>query len=134
MLYQSVVNNLPIAGLRMQSETAWLLILAAAIENVAAQGCLKAAQNGVLTRMRRAIMLAFVVILYASGLILYALSLETLELKAAYTVLVGGTVGGVAIFSRLFLQEELSLGQIAGLFIILLGVILLRFGSGGLSP
>lgn len=118
----------------MQSGTAWVLIFVAATENVAAQGCLKAAQNGVLTRPHRAILLASVGVLYLSGLILYALSLETLELKTAYTVLVGATVGGVALFSRLFLQEELSLGQIAGLFIILLGVILLRFGSGGLSP
>jgi len=118
----------------MQGETAWLLIATATIENIGAQSCLKAAQHGGFTTARRAAIIGLALVLLTSGLILYALSLEALELKAAYTVLVGGTVGGVAIVSKLFLRERFSVGHIVGFGLILLGVILVKLGSGGLSP
>ena len=61
--------------------------------------------------------------------LLYLLILSRVNLGSFYPVFVSGTIIFVAIGSRLFLNEILSLWQISGIFIIIFGIFFMFFGK-----
>ena len=63
-------------------------------------------------------------------LLLYLLILSKVNLGSFYPVFVSGTIIFVAIASRLFLNEILSLWQIFGISIIIFGIFLMFFKHG----
>jgi len=72
-----------------------------------------------------------VVIGYGASFYLLAMALKRgLEMGIAYAIWSGlGTVAIVAI-GVLFFQEKLNLGAIAGIVLVILGVVLINFNSG----
>jgi small multidrug resistance pump len=72
-----------------------------------------------------------VVVGYGASFYLLAMALKRgLEMGIAYAIWSGlGTVAIVAI-GVLFFQEKLNLGAIAGIVLVILGVMLINFNSG----
>jgi small multidrug resistance pump len=72
-----------------------------------------------------------VVVGYGASFYLLAMALKRgLEMGIAYAIWSGlGTVAIVAI-GVLFFQEKLNLGAIAGIVLVILGVVLINFNSG----
>ncbi len=64
------------------------------------------------------------VISFGFGFLTYSYVLSKLQLNVAYPILVGSGVFLTAITSWLLFEEKLSILQVAGLFLILLGIIL----------
>ena len=60
-------------------------------------------------------------------LLLYLLILSRVDLGSFYPAFVSGTIILVALASRLFLNETLSLSQVFGISIIIIGIFLMFF-------
>lgn len=62
---------------------------------------------------------------YAINVLLFAKSLDLLEVSIAYPILVGISVTLGAVFAVLLLDEQISLVQVGGMALILVGISLL---------
>ncbi|WP_318495616.1 DMT family transporter [Photobacterium leiognathi] len=62
------------------------------------------------------------VILYGIAFVLYAIALSKLPLNIAHPILTSGSIAIVAIASVVFFGEKLSLINIGGIILIMLGV------------
>lgn len=67
--------------------------------------------------------------LYASAFVLYAVALKFFPLNVAHPILTSGAIACVALLSVLLLGEALRPSMLAGLGLIVAGVILLTAGS-----
>jgi len=66
---------------------------------------------------------------YAIGIIGYLFLLSKVELTTIYPICTSITFGGITFFGWFFLKEPLSLTKIAGILLIVVGIILIeRFG------
>ncbi|MEB3166494.1 MAG: multidrug transporter [Cyanobacteriota bacterium] len=73
--------------------------------------------------------LAAGIVLYGAALVLYAVALKFFPLNVAHPTLTSGAIACVAVLSVLLLGEALRPSMVAGLGLIVLGVILLTAGS-----
>ncbi len=62
---------------------------------------------------------------------MYALQSKTLKISIAYPIMVGGGFGLIAVFARLYpgLSERLTAGQMMGVGLVLVGVVLIAANS-----
>ncbi len=63
--------------------------------------------------------------LYGSAFLLYAAALSRLPLNVAHPVLTSGAIAAVAIFSVLLFREPMPWTTIVGIFLVVLGVVLI---------
>jgi len=103
-----------------------VLLLAAITAGMIATTALRLSDG--FSRLRPSVV---VVIGYGASFYLLAMALKRgLEMGIAYAIWSGlGTVAIVAI-GVLFFQEKLNLGAIAGIVLVILGVVLINFNSG----
>ena len=69
------------------------------------------------------------IFLYGSAFILYTVSLKFFPLNVAHPTLTSGAIASVAVLSVVVLGEDLRATMVAGLGLIVLGVILLTSGA-----
>ena len=104
----------------------WILIILAAIN--AAVGNLLISKSQKNTNLAiNLFSLEFVLgcFLFALNLALFAYALKFIEVSKAYPVLSGISFITLAIFSTLFLKDQISLVNFTGLVIIILGIYLI---------
>lgn len=104
---------------------AWILLLAAIASEVTGTLALRASQG--FTRLLPSLV---VVVGYALAFVLLAQSLRQLKVGPAYAIwsglgTVGAGVGGMLLFS-----ERLTGWTVAGMVLVVLGVVLISFGGG----
>lgn len=68
-----------------------------------------------------------VIIFYFSSFFFLFLALQTISLSVGYSVWAGVGTAGTALVGLLFFHETLTFVNFVGLFIIILGVILMNF-------
>lgn len=68
-----------------------------------------------------------------AALYMYALQSKTLKISIAYPIMVGGGYALIAVAARLHpaLSERLTVGQLAGVGLVLLGIVLIATNSAG---
>ncbi len=75
--------------------------------------------------------LLFGAALYGIAFVLYALALTRLPLNVVHPILTSGAIAVVAILSRLLFKEPLPLSTIAGIVLVIAGVMLITLRLRG---
>lgn len=104
---------------------AWILLLIAILSEVIGSTGLKASQG-----FTKPIPSAIVVLGYASAFYFLSLALKTIPLNTAYAVWSGLGTALIALLGVLFLRESINPPMVAGIVLIIAGVVLLNlFGK-----
>lgn len=104
---------------------AWILLLIAILSEVIGSTGLKASQG-----FTKPIPSAIVVLGYASAFYFLSLALKTIPLNTAYAVWSGLGTALIALLGVLFLRESINPPMVAGIVLIIAGVVLLNlFGA-----
>jgi small multidrug resistance pump len=106
---------------------AWLLVAVAIVAEITATLALRGTADGV-----RPGYIAVVVVGYAISFTLLTYALKTLNVGAVYAIWAGVGTAGVAVAAALLYGERLNLVAVAGMALIVLGVIVLTL-SGSTS-
>ena len=69
-----------------------------------------------------------------AGFYMFALQSRTLKISVAYPLMVGGGYAIIAALGYLWLGERLTLAQIAGVAMIMVGVIVVASQTGAAAP
>ena len=102
--------------------SSWLILLLAILSEVFGTTALKASDG-----FTKLIPTLGVVFGYGIAFVLLSVAVKTIPLGTAYAVWSGiGTVGAVVV-GMLMLHEKLGVAQIAGVALIVLGTIILKF-------
>lgn len=78
--------------------------------------------------IRHLIVLGMACGVQAVGLIFYTVAITSIPLSIAYPILVGGTMVLVTLFAALCFKETLTRRHMAGLALIILGIVLINGG------
>ena len=102
--------------------TATLLLLGAIGADIIATTALKASEG-----MTKVVPVVVLVVSYVLSLYLFSLSLQRIPVSLASALLAGiGTVG-IVLVGVFYWKETMSVARIAGVALILLGVIVIKF-------
>jgi len=104
----------------------WLILILAILLEVSGTICLKLSHG-----MTRTLPILGVTIFYLSTFTLLSLSLKTLDMGTVYAIWSGVGTALIATIGILFFGESLSWIKMAGLGLVITGVILLRVSSNG---
>jgi len=104
----------------------WLILILAILLEVSGTICLKLSHG-----MTRTLPILGVIIFYLSTFTLLSFSLKTLDMGTVYAIWSGVGTALIATIGILFFGESLSWIKIAGLGLVITGVILLRVSSNG---
>ena len=104
----------------------WFYLAIAILSEVAGSSALPAAQG-----FRNPGPTAVVVVGYLSAFYFLSLTLEAIPLGVAYAVWSGVGVGLISLFGWVFYRQSLGAIEIAGLALIVVGVVILKFGKSG---
>jgi|SRR4029453_1329780 small multidrug resistance pump len=100
---------------------AWVLLLSAIGVEVASTASLPRTDS-----FRDPLWTGLVVLGYALSLLLLAVVIRNIPVSVAYAVWSGLGTAGIAVVGVLFLQERLDLAKVAGLALIIVGVVVLN--------
>jgi small multidrug resistance pump len=111
----------------------WLILILGVLSNASASVLIKVAMTNASTPIQLSKPLSIIgniplisgLGLYGMAFVLYALALTYLPLNVAHPILTSGSIALVAIASVLFFGETLTAVNIAGIFLITLGVVAL---------
>ncbi len=101
---------------------AWIYLILAILFEIAGTTCMKLAEG--LTKWLPSILL---VVFYGLSLTFLTLSLKKLTISIAYAVWSGVGTTLITLIGVLWFKETLSIFQIIGIILIVVGVILLNF-------
>jgi len=104
----------------------WLILILAILLEVSGTICLKLSHG-----MTRTLPILGVIIFYLSTFTLLSFSLKTLDMGTVYAIWSGVGTALIATIGILFFGESLSWIKMAGLGLVITGVILLRVSSNG---
>jgi small multidrug resistance pump len=105
---------------------AFLLLLLAIASEVAATTALKISDG-----MTRLVPTIFVVIGYGTAFWLMSLVLKTTSVGTTYAIWAGLGTAGVAAIGVLWFGEEMGLGRLSGILLIIAGVVVLNMNAPG---
>lgn len=116
-----------------QNAIAWVLVLIAAVNNAIGSLLLKksrlvASEPGIMGLLFSPWFWGGL-LFYGTNVIIFAKALERLPVSVAYPVLAGVGFALIAIAGGVFFRESLTIGQWAGIGIILTGIILVAGGG-----
>ena len=111
----------------------WLILILGILSNASASVLIKVAMSAKAAPIQFSKPLSIIsniplisgIGLYGIAFVLYALALNYLPLHVAHPTLTSGSIALVAMASVLFFGENLSITNITGIFLIVLGVIAL---------
>lgn len=114
----------------------WIILILGILSNASASVLIKVAMTAKDTPIQLSKPLSIIgniplvsgVGLYGIAFVLYALALTYLPLNVAHPILTSGSIALVAIASLLFFGENLSMINVAGIILIVLGVVALTVG------
>ncbi len=66
---------------------------------------------------------------HATGLLFFSVALTGIPLSIAYPVLIGGSMVFVTLLAAIWFKERLTMRHLAGMALILIGMILLKGGE-----
>lgn len=101
----------------------WLYLTIAILSEVIASSALPAAQG-----FRNPLPTAVVVAGYVAAFYFLSLTLEGIPLGVAYAVWSGVGVGLISLFGWIFYRQSLGAAEILGIALIVIGVVILKFG------
>jgi len=104
----------------------WLILILAILLEVSGTICLKLSHG-----MTRTLPILGVTIFYLSTFTLLSFSLKTLDMGTVYAIWSGVGTALIATIGILFFGESLTWIKMAGLGLVITGVILLRVSSTG---
>jgi small multidrug resistance pump len=104
----------------------WLYLAIAIISEVAGSSALPAAQG-----FRNPLPSLLVVAGYVTAFYFLSLTLEAIPLGVAYAVWSGVGLALISVSGWVFYRQSLGAAEIAGILLIGVGVVILKFGSGG---
>jgi len=104
----------------------WLILILAILLEVSGTICLKLSHG-----MTRTLPILGVIIFYLSTFTLLSLSLKTLDMGTVYAIWSGVGTALIATIGILFFGESLTWIKMAGLGLVITGVILLRVSTSG---
>ena len=104
----------------------WLILILAILLEVSGTICLKLSHG-----MTRTLPILGVIIFYLSTFTLLSFSLKTLDMGTVYAIWSGVGTALIATIGILFFGESLSWIKMAGLGLVITGLILLRVSSNG---
>lgn len=110
-----------IEGIGMQG---WLLLILAIILEVAGTTCMKLSMG-----FSRLIPSIFIFFFYGLSFAVLAYSLKKIDLSVAYAAWSGIGTGLIAIIGFVYFEEQVTLLRLAGIMLIILGVIGINLGS-----
>lgn len=111
----------------------WLILILGVLSNASASVLIKVAMTAKYTPIQLSKPLSIIgnipfisgIALYGIAFVLYALALTHLPLNVAHPILTSGSIALVGIASVVFFGESLSMINIAGIILIMLGVVAL---------
>ncbi len=104
----------------------WMFLLVAILTEVVGTSLMKASQG--LTRLIPTI---FMFVLYAISFVFMALALKKIEVGIAYAIWSGLGTAMIAMIGIAWFRESISLPKLAGIILIIAGVVLLNLKGGG---
>ncbi len=104
----------------------WMFLLVAILTEVVGTSLMKASQG--LTRL---IPTVFMFVLYAISFVFMALALKKIEVGIAYAIWSGLGTAMIAMIGIAWFRESVSLPKLAGIILIIAGVVLLNLKGGG---
>ena len=104
----------------------WLYLLIAILTEVVGTSLLKVSQG--LTRLAPTIGMF---VLYTISFIFMAFALKKIEVGVAYAIWSGLGTAMIAMIGIVWFRESLNLPKIAGIILIIVGVVLLNLRGGG---
>jgi len=104
----------------------WLYLLVAILTEVVGTSLMKASQG--LTRLLPTV---FMFVLYAISFVFMALALKKIEVGIAYAIWSGLGTALIAMIGITWFRESLNLPKVAGIVLIIAGVVLLNLKGGG---
>jgi small multidrug resistance pump len=103
----------------------WLYLSVAILSEVIASSALPAAQG-----FRNPVPTAVVVVGYVAAFYFLSLTLEGIPLGVAYAVWSGVGIALISLFGWVFYRQSLGATEIFGIVLIVVGVVILKFGKG----
>ena len=100
---------------------AWVLLLSAIGVEVASTASLPRTEG-----FRDPLWTGLVLLGYALSVLLLAIVIRNIPVSVAYAVWSGVGTAGIAVVGVLFLQERLDLAKVAGIALIIVGVVVLN--------
>jgi small multidrug resistance pump len=100
---------------------AWVLLLSAIGVEVASTASLPRTDS-----FRNPLWTGLVLLGYALSVLLLAMVIRNIPVSVAYAVWSGVGTAGIAVVGVLFLQERLDLARVAGIALIIVGVVVLN--------
>ena len=100
---------------------AWVLLLSAIGVEVASTASLPRTDS-----FRDPLWTGLVLLGYALSVLLLAIVIRNIPVSVAYAVWSGVGTAGIAVVGVLFLQERLDLARVAGIALIIVGVVVLN--------
>jgi small multidrug resistance pump len=100
---------------------AWVLLLSAIGVEVASTASLPRTDS-----FRDPLWTGLVLLGYALSVLLLAMVIRNIPVSVAYAVWSGVGTAGIAVVGVLFLQERLDLARVAGIALIIVGVVVLN--------
>jgi small multidrug resistance pump len=104
----------------------WLYLLVAILTEVAGTSLMKVSQG--LTRL---VPTLFMFVLYAISFVFMALALKKIEVGIAYAIWSGLGTALIAMIGIAWFRESFNLPKLAGIILIIAGVVLLNLKSPG---
>jgi len=104
----------------------WLYLLIAILTEVAGTSLMKASQG--LTRILPSV---FMFVLYGISFVFMALALKKIEVGTAYAIWSGLGTALIAMIGIAWFRESITIPKLAGLVLIIAGVVLLNLKGAG---
>ncbi len=103
----------------------WVYLLVAILTEVVGTSLMKASQG-----LSRLIPTVFMFVLYDISFVFMALALKKIEVGIAYAIWSGLGTALIAMIGIVWFRESLNLPKLAGIVLIIIGVVLLNLKGG----
>ncbi len=103
----------------------WVYLLVAILTEVVGTSLMKASQG-----LSRLIPTVFMFVLYGISFVFMAMALKKIEVGIAYAIWSGLGTALIAMIGIVWFRESLNLPKLAGIVLIIIGVVLLNLKGG----